>query len=302
MPPTFRAAVVTAPGTPEPVTFVDRPQTPVPPGHVRVGVEAAAVNPVDLAVVAGIFHQVGVVTQPEHTGLGWDFAGPVLEAGEGVDLAPGTVVAGFALGIDRDYSAYAEQITVPVGFVAVVPDGLSAAEAATVPLNGLTAAQLVAKLGPGEGRDLLVTGAAGAVGAYVVPLAIEQGWNVTGLARATDEAYVRSLGAEFTTDPAAGWPVVIDAAALQEKAVALVADGGRFLGVQPSFVPAPERGIDIGSLNVAADAAVLADLLHRTAAGRPAARVARTLPLERWADAHAALAAGGSRGRQVLVP
>ncbi len=45
-----------------------------------------------------------------------------------------------------------------------------------------------------------MTGAAGAVGGYVVPFALERGWQVTGLARAADEEFVRGLGAEFTAE------------------------------------------------------------------------------------------------------
>ena len=75
-------------------------------------------------------------------------------------------------GFDRDFGTYAEQLVVPVGDVAIVPDGLDLVAASTVPLNGLTAAQILDLLGdaPAGGR-LLVTGAAGAVGGYVAPLA-----------------------------------------------------------------------------------------------------------------------------------
>ena len=85
--------------------------------------------------------------------------------------------------------------------LAVVPDGLDLVTASTVPLNGLAAAQIVDLLGdaPADGNRLLVTGAAGAVGGYVASLAQDRGWQVTGLARAEDEEFVRGLGADFTT-------------------------------------------------------------------------------------------------------
>ena len=299
---TFRAAVVTKPGEPEAISVLDLPAPALEPGQVRVAVAAATVNPIDLVVRAGVLHDAGVIRQPEHTGLGWDFSGTVLEAAGDVDLTPGTRVAGLVGGFDRDFGTYAEQLVLPATDVAVVPDGLDLVEAATVPLNALTALQLIDILGDGEGRDLLVTGAAGAVGGYVVQLALERGWRVTGLARAADEEFVRGLGADFTAEQTTGWEVVADGAVLQDQAVALVRDGGRFVGVQPSMPPAAERGVTIEAVGVVPDGATLAGLLDRTARGELPVRLAEVLPLDRLDEAHAAVAKGGVRGRYVLVP
>jgi NADPH:quinone reductase-like Zn-dependent oxidoreductase len=299
---TFRAAVVIEPGEPDAIQYVDVPVVDLEPGQVRVAVAAAVVNPVDLVVRSGVLHQLGLIRQTEHTGLGWDFSGTVLEAASDVDLAPGTRVAGLIGGFDRDFGTYAEQVVLPAADVAVVPDGLDLVDAATVPLNALTAAQLVDLLGDGEGRTLLVTGAAGAVGGYVVPFALERGWRVTGLARATDEEFVRALGADVITEPTGGWDAVADPAVLQERAVALVRDGGQFVGVQSSAVPASERGVDVRAVAVQPDGARTVGLLERTASGELPARVAAVLPLSDAAEAHRAVAKGGVRGRYVLQP
>ncbi|MBQ1064802.1 NADP-dependent oxidoreductase [Micromonospora sp. C41] len=300
---TFRAAVVRTPGGPEAIEIIDVPQREPGPGEVRVDVAAAPVNPADLGVVGGFFHSLGLIHQPHHTGLGWDFAGVVAAAGPGVDLAVGTRVAGLVGGFDRDFGTYAEQLVVPVADLAVVPDDLDLVAAATVPLNGLTAAQIVDLLGdPPAGGRLLVTGAAGAVGGYVVPLARDRGWRVTGLARAGDEKFVRGLGADFTTAAEPGWEAVADAAALQDRGLALVGDGGVFVGVRPNAHPAAERGVTVRAVEVHADGVRLADLLARTAAGELPARVHAVVPLDRVADAHRAAAEGGVRGRYVLRP
>jgi len=299
---TYRAAVVTRPGEPDAIAVLDLPVQPLEAGQVRVAVAAATVNPIDVVVRDGVLHQAGVINQPDHTGLGWDFSGTVTEAGPGVDLAPGARVAGLVGELDRDFGTYAEQLVLPAADVAVVPEGLDLVDAATVPLNALTALQLVDILGDGDGRPLLVTGAAGAVGGYVAQLARERGWEVTGLARAADEDFVRSLGVGFTSEATPGWETVADAAVLQDQAVALVSDGGRFVGVQPSFLPASERGITVQAVGVVPDGAAIGDLLERTARGELPVRVADVLPLDRYDEAHAAVAKGGVRGRFVLQP
>lgn len=301
---TFRAAVVRTPGGPDSIEIIDVPVVEPGPGEVRVGIAAASVNPVDLAVANGVFHAMGFINQPERTGLGWDFAGTVIATGPGVDLAVGTRVAGLVGGFDRDFGTYAEQLVVPAADLGVVPDGLDLLAASTVPLNGLAAAQIVDLLGdaPTDGNRLLVTGAAGAVGGYVASLAQDRGWQVTGLARAEDEEFVRGLGAEFTTHAEPGWDAVADGAALQEPSLALVRDGGAFVGVQPSTEPATERGITVVAVITHPDGPRLGCLLARTASGELPARVHTVVPLDQIADAHRAVAKGGVRGRYVLKP
>jgi NADPH:quinone reductase-like Zn-dependent oxidoreductase len=301
---TFRTAVVRTPSGPDSIEIIDVVVAEPRPGEVRVGIAAAPVNPVDLAVARGLFHAMGLINQPERTGLGWDFAGTVVATGPGVDLAVGTRVAGLVAGFDRDFGTYAEQLVVPAADLAVVPDGLDLLAASTVPLNGLAAAQIVDLLGaaPTDGNQLLVTGAAGAVGGYVASLAQDRGWQVTGLARAEDEEFVRGLGAEFTTHAEPGWSAVVDGAALQERGLALVRDRGAFVGVQPSAEPAAERGITVDAVVAHPDGARLGELLARTASGELPARVHAVVPLDQVADAHRAMAKGGVRGRYVLKP
>lgn len=301
---TFRTAVVRVPGGPDSIEIIDVPVVDPGPGQVRVAIAAAPVNPVDLAVARGVFHSMGLVAQPEWTGLGWDFAGTVVATGDGVDLAVGDRVAGLVAGFDRDFGTYAEQLVVSAADVAVVPDELALTAASTVPLNALAAAAILDLIGdaPTQGKRLLVTGAAGAVGAYVAVLAQHRGWEVTGLARAEDEEFVRGIGAEFTAHAGPGWDAVADGAVLQERGLALVRDGGTFVGVQPGAEPTTEREISVAAVVAHPDGLRLAGLLKRTASGELPARVHAVLPLDQVADAHRAMAKGGVRGRYVLEP
>lgn len=101
----------------------------------------------------------------------------------------------------------------------------------------------------------------------MVALAIERGWRVTGLARAADEDFVRSLGADFATEAAPGWDAVVDTSSQQQWGLAPVRDGGTFVGVRPNIVPGAERGITVRTLMVEPAPARLGRLLDLAASG-----------------------------------
>lgn len=300
----MRVVHVTTPGGPKVMSIrVVEDQTPGP-GQVRIRVEAAAVNPVDLQTRTGIYHQLGWVAESA-VGLGWDVAGVVDAVGPGVEgLAIGTPVAALSAGVDRPYGAYADAILVSAVDVAVRPEGLDAVSAATVPLNATTASQALDLLGAPAGRALLVTGAAGAVGGYAAQLAAERGFQVTGLARPADAEFVASIGAQIVTGLPAGpaYDAVVDAAALGSAALAAVVADSHYVGVIPPAKPVPERGITVSAVMVQPDGPLLAEFLERTASGEMPARLHSTIPLEQAAEAHRLLERGGLRGRIVLVP
>ncbi len=112
----------------------------------------------------------------------------------------------------------------------------------------------------------------------------------------------RSLGAAFTDQAESGWDAVADAAAQQQQALALVRDGGKFVGVQPGNEPTSERDITVIAIVTRPDGPRLADLLTRVASGELPTRVHAVLPLEQAGDAHRTMAKGGVRGRIVLTP
>ncbi len=271
------------------------------PGVVLIDVVASSVNPIDHFVASGNAHPVFGL--PHQVGLGWDVVGRVRSVGTDVEgLAPGDLVAGLHDDLTASSRAHATQVVLPVAALALVPADLLPVGAATVPLNALTADQALRPLGAADGRSLLVTGAAGAVGGYAVALAAAAGWQVTGLARAQDERWVRAAGAaHFVTSPEpAAYDVVFDAAVLDVAALAATRDGGDYVSVMPPALPQAERGVRVSAVSVRADGARLSELLARTAAGELEARVAGTAALEDAAAVYAKVAAGGQRGRWVL--
>ncbi|MEU9988905.1 NADP-dependent oxidoreductase [Streptomyces sp. NPDC048045] len=296
----MRAAVVTTFGGPEAVEIVDVAAPEPGDRQVRIKVAAGAVNPVDLALRAGVFGGAG-----ETLGLGWDVAGTVDAVGPAAAWQVGDRVVALVPGVTGPLGAHAEYVVVDADAVAKAPATVDEVHAGTLPLNGLTAAQALDLLELAPGDSLLVTGAAGAVGGFAVQLAARRGITVTGQARAGDEELVRSLGAaDFTAEGVAPKSVdaVLDAAMLGEPALEWVRDGGAFVSAQPGRQPAPVRGVRTEAVMVRADGARLADLAALVDEGALSLRVAGTYPLARAAEAHARLAEGGVRGRLVLVP
>jgi NADPH:quinone reductase-like Zn-dependent oxidoreductase len=274
------------------------------PADVRIQVAAAAVNPVDVAVLTGPVRAFAGL--PDPVGLGWDVSGTVSEVGgEVTRLGPGDRVAGIlhVIGLKPSVGTHADETVLPADAVSRIPDGLDLVEAASLPLNALTARQALDLLGPAEGRTLLVTGAAGAVGGHAVVLANRAGWRVTALARPSDADFIARAGAELVTEPPGRFfDAVLDAAVLLESALAAVRDGGAFVGVAPGSPVAAERGITVHTVGVQPDSEAIAELLGLAAEGILEVRVAGRVSLRQAAKAYDKVAGGGQRGRWLLVP
>jgi len=199
----MKAIVYTQHGLPidDPRSLVEM-ELPVPvpgPHDLLVEVRAISVNPVDTKIRLG-----AAVTEPRV--LGWDASGVVRAVGAEVTLfAPGDEVfyAGSLIrpGSNSQFQAVDERI------VGRKPRNLGFAEAAALPLTSITAWELLfdrlrVPEGGGEGKSLLVIGAAGGVGSILVQLARRlTGLTVIGSASRDDtRAWVTRLGAHHTVD------------------------------------------------------------------------------------------------------
>ena len=195
---TMQAVIVRRFGGPDVLELGALPVPEPGPGQVRIAVEAAAVNPADIATRAGMLAGAGLMVPGEYTALGWDAAGTVDAVGDGVvGFAPGDRVIGLRDRLTAPVGAHAERVVLDADAVAHAPRTASAAEASTLPLNGLTAVQALDLLALAPGEWLLVTGAAGAVGGFAVELAVLRGLRVVAVARPADEELVRGFGAEL---------------------------------------------------------------------------------------------------------
>ncbi len=124
---------------------------------------------------------------------GWDLAGTVIEqAADGSGPKVGSRVVGLV-----DAGAWAEQVTVSTKRLAEIPAGVTFAQAATLPVAGLTALRALEKGGLLLGKHVLITGSTGGVGLFAHQLARQAGAYVVGTARTSQrEALVREVGAD----------------------------------------------------------------------------------------------------------
>src|SRR4051812_45412124 len=165
-------------------------------GQVRIRVAAASVNPVDLTTRAGINIPLAEARFPMV--IGWDVSGEVIATGPAVTtLAVGDRVAAMVFQPIDQNGTYRSIIDLPAESIARVPDGVDLKLAATVPLAGLTAAQLIARSGLGAGDTVLINAPLGAVGRLTTQLAANLGADVIGIAGDARVEEARALGAHL---------------------------------------------------------------------------------------------------------
>jgi NADPH:quinone reductase-like Zn-dependent oxidoreductase len=310
----MRAVGITSFGGPEVLQLVDLPVPEPGDGEVRIKVVAATVNPSDAALRAGVFGPPPHGDGPPYV-AGWELAGIVAAAGPDAGWQPGDRVLAIVFPYATGRGAQAEYVVVRGDSVARVPADASLAAAATLPMNGLTARLALDTLGLRPGQTIAVTGAAGAVGGYVMQLANNEGLRVIADASPADTVLVSSLGAHIVVgrgpDVAAairravpaGVDAVVDTALIGPPVLAAIRDGGQLIAVRP-FGGESERGITVTLVFVADyvhEAAKLAELARLVTDGKLTLRVAREIPAADAAAAHRQLEAGGTRGRLVLT-
>ncbi|MER5728213.1 NADP-dependent oxidoreductase [Streptomyces sp. NPDC002138] len=308
----MRAVIVSEYGGPEVLRVAEVPVPEPGDGQIRIRVAAAALNPADALIRSGALASRVPVRDYYIPGL--DVAGTIDALGAGVSgFAVGDAVIGLSDWPDTQAGTHAEYVVLPATAVAAAPRRARPVEAATLPLNGLTAWQALDLLGAADGATVAITGAAGAVGGYLVELAVARGLRAVAVAAPQDEELVREFGADVfvarSENPTAairaavpgGVDGLIDAAALGGSVIGAVRDGGAFVSVLGAG-PGAERGIRVSQIRVHSDAARLAELTALADVGGLTLRVARTMPFAEAAAAHESLAARGLRGRIVLVP
>ncbi|MET9296823.1 SDR family NAD(P)-dependent oxidoreductase [Streptomyces sp. NPDC003077] len=247
-----RVLRVDTPGTRHRLHWEETPATPPGPGEVAIAVRAAALNYRDVMVAVGIYPPGGEHVTEDGIALGLECAGEVTEVGEGVThLAPGDRV--YTLG----RSCLATRVIARADQTGVIPDGMTFAQAATLPVVFYTVHHSLARLAhlaPHE--TLLVHGAAGGIGLAALQYARAQGSPVVATAGTPGKRdLLRLLGADHVLDSrtlefadritelTGGVDVVLNSLAGEAipRSLELLRPGGRFveLGKRDIYAATP---------------------------------------------------------------
>jgi NADPH:quinone reductase len=319
-----RAVVIHRFGPPG-VLGIEQVPDPVPgPGQALVRVEVVNITFIETQIRAG--RAPGAMLRPLPMVPGNGVGGAVAAVGDGVDPA---LVGRAVVAVTGGSGGYAELAAVPVEELIAVPDGLAVTDAVALLADGRTALALTAAAAPAAGDRILVSAAGGGLGSLLVQLGHRAGARVVGAAGGPAKlALARRLGAIDAVDYSVpGWgarvreltggvDLVFDGVGGEFGKVALdlVADGGRYCvhgaaGGAMTELPAEEldrrriRAVSLGS--VPRDPVRLRELartaLAEAAAGRLVPTVGQTFPLDRAAEAHAAIESRATLGKTLLI-
>jgi len=304
---TVRAAVLAEYGNGPEVVEVGRPE--LPDDSVMVEVHAAAINPIDWVVMDGNLKDMLPYELPWI--IGYDVSGVVAEIGSGAGAARFSVGdAVFARADNMQAGTMAEYAAIKAGDLAIKPANISYAEAAGIPLAGLTAWQaLFDKGGLQSGQRVLIHAGSGGVGTLAIQLAKNAGAWVAATASAENKALVESMGADQFVDYASQrfeeavepCDVVFDMLGGEtlERSFDVVKPGGRVVSIKgdaPEGLP-EKRNVEFHQFFMTPNGRQLAAIAALIVDGTVRPVLDSTYPLEAVAAAYERGRSGKANGK-----
>lgn len=321
--PTMRAIVQDRYGSADALELRSVPRPAIAADEVLVQVRAAGLSRATWHLMTGTPYAMRAafgLRGPKQSVIGQDVAGTVVGIGADVErFAIGDEVFGVGHG------TFAEYAVASPSKLTRKPANVSFVDAAAAPVPAITAMQAVRAAGIEAGQRVLVSGAAGGVGSYIVQLAKAAGAEVTGVCSTSKIPFVRQLGADHVSDytnggfPSEGGPydVILDVAgnpslaqlrgALTPNGAAIIVGGegaGEWLGMGRqlrALVVSPFIRQRLVILMGSQPTADLDDLASLLADGTLLSRVDKTFPLEHAADAMRYFESGRVQGKVVIT-
>ena len=314
--------------------LAEMPQPVLRDSDVLVEVHAAGVNLLDSKIRTGEFKLILPYRPPVI--LGHDVAGTVVRVGSRVrNFKPGDEV--FSRPRDGRIGTFAEYIAMDEADVALKPKNLSMEEAASIPLVGLTAWQvLVDRAHLRKGQKVFIQAGSGGVGTFAIQLAKHLGATVATTASAASADLVKSLGADIVVDyrrddfekVLSGYDVVLNSqdAKTLEKSLGVLKPGGKLISISgppdPEFArekglnvvlrlilrllsrgirtKAKRRGVEYSFLFMWAQGDQLSEIAHLVESGAIRPVVDRVFPFEQTNEALAFVETGRAKGKVVI--
>jgi len=298
------------------VSVLKETELPIPTlqeHEVLVEIHAASVNPVDWKIRSG--HMSAILSYQLPIVLGMDFAGVVKRIGKGVNhFKVGDAVLAKASIMNN--GAYAEFTAIDEQLLVLMPQNLSFAEAAALPLAGITAWQALTdhtKLKAGE--TVLIHGGAGGVGSLAIQFAKALGAVVVTTASEKNAEFVRSIGADkvisydkedFTAVLGQSVDVVFDMIGgdVLNKSYNVLVRGGRLVTIwgKVDEALAVEKGVTAVTFVTAEGGGHLAQIVKLVEEGKVHPIVGPIFPLsaEGLQNAHKMSETGHGRGKMII--
>lgn len=296
-------------GGSEVLEYGELPEPKLSQNSVIVRTKAAAINPADIVLQAGLGESIMDTWFPVVPG--WDVAGVIERVGAGVvEFQPGDEVIAYTHQEILHSGTYAELVSVPLERLCRRPRNSSWGEAAALPLAGLTAYRAVVNTLRVSSADIvLVLGASGSVGSLATQLAVASGATVIGSASGQNQTYVKSIGAhpvqygddiveQVRTHAPTGVTAIMDCAGHGSlvRAMATAAPGARICSIA-------DGGSGVTSVFARADTGIIARLVDLVEAGTLQVPVAALFALTDAAIAQDALKSRSyGPGKIVLLP
>jgi NADPH:quinone reductase-like Zn-dependent oxidoreductase len=301
----MRAVTVSGFGAVPEVT--DRPVPEPGPGEVLVRLTAAGLNPFDWKVIDGAIKEVAFPLI-----IGTDGAGTVERVGaEVTGFQPGDPVFGQFSRARQGQGSYAELAVASHQAIAAAPRTVALSEAAAVPTAGMTALNLLDRVG--DAGRLLIVGATGGVGTFVTQLASARGITVVATASEEKADLMRALGATEIVDHTVA-PIADQVEPQVDAVIDLVSGTEELRGLLPVIRPGgivlspvfavPEEGlpgVEAANFSSAAGADLLERLAREIDAGHVRVVIGDTVTLSQAPEALARSRAGKARGKTVIV-
>ncbi|MEM9243204.1 MAG: NADP-dependent oxidoreductase [Pseudomonadota bacterium] len=310
----MKKVIINSFGGPDVLEFVSTPLPKADKQQALVKVHDIGINPIDHKIRDGSSFVAKQLADKLPIGLGYEISGEIVEIDDNQAFKKGDRVCGL-VGFLLNPCAYAEYAAADLTAITKIPDKISYAQAACLPIAGLTALQALNLFGNLQDKKLLIQGGGGGVGHLAVQLAKIKGAEVITTASAQKYPFLYDLGADQCIDYKtqsidtliSDIDGVLDLIGGQTgiHSLSVLKPSGLLVTI-PTITSeevcqaAEKTGIKATKMVVKPDITMLNELLDQLAKGDIELHISEIFPLSNVAQAHEHLDKGNTKGKLCL--